>query len=103
MKYIAILSIDEPSRWGEWHCGSTAWTKKSDLLNTKEEAEDFIKLKLQEWKKFYEVEDIDIFFGEWKDYIKQEPEPPYIGDKVILAIDEENSINLDWFIDCHIR
>lgn len=104
MKYIAILSIDEPSRWCEWHCGSTKWIDKSNLLNTKEEAEEFIKLKFQKWKELFQVEDDNnIFFGEWSDYIKQNPKPHYIGHKSILAIDEEKSINLDWFVKCSIR
>lgn len=97
MKYVAAVSIDEPERWHQWHCGSTATIRRSTFLNTKKEANAFIKENLRKWQEGHP--DDGMFVGKWEDYVKQSPKPKYYCNTAILAISEKYSKDQESFFD----
>ena len=101
MKYVAAVSIDDPERWSQWHRGSTAVIKRSDFLNTKKEAREFIESELQKWHDSHP--DDGMFVGNWGDYVKQSHTPKYYCNRAILEVSEKGSEDTETFFDIMMK
>lgn len=49
MKYVALLNVDKPERWGHWHGGPTAQYYKSPIETDKRKAEKWLEEELKKY------------------------------------------------------
>ncbi len=85
LNYFALLKVDRPRLWGQWHSGSTATYSKSPISPNKEDIESWIKNELTKYP--------DASINEFV-YSKE-----YLIYYTIIAFDTQQSSNVDMFIE----
>ncbi len=85
LNYLALLKVDRPRLWSQWHSGSTASYFKSPISSNKEDVEDWIKNELKKYP--------DASINEFID------EKEYLIYHTIIAFDVEQSSNVDTFLE----
>ncbi len=89
LKYVALLRVDKPKLWGEWHSGPTERYFKSSIEVDKEKVDKWLK---DELKKYPNARINDTMAD--KDYIVHTS---------IIAFDEKESSNVETFLKMWIR
>jgi len=49
LKYIALMMVDRPQLWSQWHSGPTSQYYKSPVETNKKEVQKWLKDKLKEY------------------------------------------------------
>lgn len=84
IKYIALLKVDNPEYWSQWHSSPTYMLYKSPISNDKKEVEKWLDDQL----KNYPDARINI----------SRADREYIIKKTLIAFDDEESEDVEYFI-----
>ena len=86
LKYVALMRIDKPDLWCQWHSGSTACYFKSPIFESSLEAEKWLQENLEK----YPNSTVNTKIANKKYYIFT----------TIIAFDDKESKNINTFLDC---
>lgn len=84
LKHVALLKVDIPQRWYQWHFGSTATYYKSPIFDNKKDAENWITSELDK----YPDARINCNISDRK----------YLIHSTIISFDVEESSNVEMFL-----
>lgn len=88
LKYVALLKVDQPRLWSEWHSGSTERYFKSPIETDKEKVEAWQKEELKKYPNARINESI--------------ADKDYLIYTSIFAFDDEKSNNVEKFLNSWI-
>ncbi len=88
LKYVALLKVDEPALWSQWHSGPTARYFKSPIETDKKKVEQW----LRDEKKKYPNARVNSSIADKK----------YIIYTTVIAFDEQESKNIETFLKAWI-
>ena len=89
LKYVAIISVDKPALWSTWHSRPTNRLFTSPISDSKEDVQKWLDEKLEEYP--------DARINEAR------PDKEYYIQKTIIAFDEDESEDTEYFLNKLIR
>ena len=88
LKYVALLKVDRPKSWGQWHSGPTARYFKSSVETDKEIVEKWLQKELEKYPDARVNESI--------------ADKEYLIYTTVIAFDEQETKDLETFLESWI-
>lgn len=85
LKYVALMRVDQPSFWSQWHSGPTARYYKSSIDTDKTVVEQWLRAELEKYPDARINERI--------------ADREYLIFTTLIAFDDAESTNVEVFLD----